>query len=541
TAGQEVFSASINLTHDAQPTSEGDLSHAARDGAASRGTNGEQDNDSNLQIDFGFFSQVDYFSIGNRVWFDNGAGGGGLNNGIMDGGETPIANVTVELYRDGNANGAPDAGELIRTDVTDAGGYYLFDQLDPGSYFVVIPASNFNVTTGVLRGLNSSQPTGVENTGVPGNGHTPNTDGDDNGINVSNPAVTGVRSGVIILTIGTPEATGETDLSGQADPGAGTRFNNNPTGWDGPGSIGRYGEDDDNSNVTIDFGFIPPLSIGNRVWLDNGAGAGVVNYNDGIQNGTEAGIGNVGLSLFFDINDDGDFLDTVGGVNEATAIRTITTDANGYYLFDGLAPGNYQVLVNAANFGAGQALANFQSSTGNTNDITTDINDNGIDDVNYLTNGIRGNTLSLRYGTQPLTPAAETDIPANNPANTTAYGANLRGRFGELDADSNLTMDFGFNNPPYSLGNRVWLDADNSGTLNGAETGIAGVTVALFDTANNPIDNPNIAGPQSYTVTTDATGHYRFDGLPAGDYVVEIAAANFPTGNPLFGLASSTG
>ncbi len=505
----------------------------AGDGANSRGRYGETDADSDLTIDFGFFKPL---SIGNRVFLDNGAGGGTTNNGIMDGTEAGIAGVRVELYRDNNSDGVPDGG-FIRFDTTDANGYYLFDRLTAGNYIVGLPASNFAVGA-ALSGMNSSQPTGTENTGVVGDPYTPNTDRDDNGINAVNPATTGVFSGTLVLTVDT-EPTGETELSGQADPGAGTRSSFSPTGWDGPNSRGRWNESDDNSNLTIDFGFILPLSIGNRVWLDNGAGGvGIEQYNDGIQNGTETGIANVALSLFFDINDDGDFLDTVNGVSEATAIRTTTTDAAGYYLFDGLAPGNYQVLVTAANFGAGQPLNGLSSSTGNTNDITTDVDDNGIDDTNYLVNGIRGNTLSLRYGTQPTT---ETDIPPNNVGNTTAYGVNLRGRSGEADADSNLTMDFGFNDAPYSLGNRVWLDSDNSGTLNGAETAIAGVTVNLLDTAGNPVDNPNITGAQNYVVTTDSNGYYRFDGLPAGNYVVEIAAANFTGANPLFGLSSSTG
>ncbi len=505
----------------------------AGDGPNSRGRYGETDANSDLTIDFGFFKPM---SIGNRVFLDNGAGGGTTNNGIMDGGEAGIAGVRVELYRDNNSDGVPD-GAFIRFDTTDANGFYLFDELTAGNYIVGLPASNFTAGTGALAGLNSSQPTGTENVGIAGNPYTPNTDRDDNGVNATNPAATGVFSGTIVLTVDT-EPTGETELSGQADPGAATRSNFSPTGWDGPNSRGRWNESDDNSNLTIDFGFIPPLSLGNRVWLDNGAGgAGIQLYNDGIQNGTEAGIANVALSLFFDINDDGDFLDA----GENVAIRTTTTNAQGYYLFDGLAPGNYQVLVTAANFGAAQPLNGLQSSTGNTADNTTDVNDNGIDDANYLVNGIRSNTVSLRYGTQPLTPADETDIPANTAPNTTAYGANLRGRNGEADADSNLTIDFGFNNPPFSLGNRVWLDTDNSGTINGVEVGIANVTVNLLDTAGNPVDNPNITGAQNYVVTTDANGYYRFDGLPAGDYVVEIAAANFTGANALSGLASSTG
>src|SRR5206468_2055670 len=73
-------------------------------------------------------------------------------------------------------------------------------------------------------------------------------------------------------------------------------------------------------------------------------------------------------------------------------------------------------------------------------------------------------------------------------------------------------------------------------------TGIANVTVNLLDTTGNPVDNPNITGAQNYVVTTDATGYYRFDDLPVGNYIVEIAASNFATTtDPLFGFTSSTG
>lgn len=71
---------------------------------------------------------------------------------------------------------------------------------------------------------------------------------------------------------------------------------------------------------------------------------------------------------------------------------------------------------------------------------------------------------------------------------------------------------------------------------------MAGVLVNLLTTAGATVDNPNLSGTQAYTALTDATGYYRFDNLPAGDYVVEIAAANFPTAaDPLFGYFSSTG
>ena len=52
-------------------------------------------------MDFGFFHP---FSIGNRVFLDDGAGGAtaNINNGIMDASELPIDGVRVEIYRDTN-------------------------------------------------------------------------------------------------------------------------------------------------------------------------------------------------------------------------------------------------------------------------------------------------------------------------------------------------------------------------------------------------------------------------------------------------------
>ena len=83
------------------------------------------------------------YSLGNRVWLDDGVGGGAADNGIQDGTEAGIANVVVNLYLDANNDGIPDGG-IIDTVTTDANGYYRFDNLTAGGYVVEIPAVNFN-------------------------------------------------------------------------------------------------------------------------------------------------------------------------------------------------------------------------------------------------------------------------------------------------------------------------------------------------------------------------------------------------------------
>ncbi len=177
TPGLEVFSRNFLLQPATEPTAEADLSANDRDGLPGqrRGVNGERNNNSDLTIDFGFFGGTDVpFSIGNHVWKDNGqtAAPGVFNyaqrnDGIRQSTEPPVVGALVRLYRDGNANGIPEAAEMIRTDITDANGFYLFDNLDPGPYFVEIPASNF-ATGQPLAGWYSSQPTGTEMLGVNG-------------------------------------------------------------------------------------------------------------------------------------------------------------------------------------------------------------------------------------------------------------------------------------------------------------------------------------------------------------------------------------
>ncbi len=96
---------------------------------------------------------------------------------------------------------------------------------------------------------------------------------------------------------------------------------------------------------------------------------------------------------------------------------------------------------------------------------------------------------------------------------------------------ASLTVDVA----TFSLGNRVWFDTDNSGTINGTEVGADGVTVQLYaaDANGNP------TGAALNTATTANGGYYRFDNLPQGDYVILIPASQFTGSGPLAGYWSS--
>ncbi|MBX2998998.1 MAG: carboxypeptidase regulatory-like domain-containing protein [Caldilineaceae bacterium] len=81
---------------------------------------------SDLDNDFGFWRTAPS-SIGDQVFIDNNG------NGIYDSGDAPLANITVTLLRD---------GEPFRTTVSGPDGSYLFNNLGPGNYTVVVDTAD---------------------------------------------------------------------------------------------------------------------------------------------------------------------------------------------------------------------------------------------------------------------------------------------------------------------------------------------------------------------------------------------------------------
>ena len=182
------------------------------------------DNQSNYSVDFGFTA----VRLGNQVWLDNGAGAN-FDNGKYDTDETPISGVDVELWADdGDGIFEPGTGDtLVKSTTTDADGNYWFLAQPNTAYFVAIAAGQPELAT-----LVSS--TGV-NGGV--------IDNDDNGApQATYASVSSVRS---VSPGGAP--TGEIDTNdgattAESEANTNTRF-----------------LPDANSDLTIDFGFLPTL------------------------------------------------------------------------------------------------------------------------------------------------------------------------------------------------------------------------------------------------------------------------------------------
>ena len=398
------------------------------------------------------------------------------NNGVIDSGEVGIDGRPVRLYRDSNNDGTPD-GAAIASTTTANGGYYLFTGLGADTYIVEVDTpTGFRSSTG---NFNAYEP-------AP-DADTVQTDNDDNGTTSGS----AVRSAPVTLRAGT-EPIGEPATPGVTDDAS-----------------------DNSANYTVDFGFFQPLSLGNLVWEDTD--------NSGTVNGAEVGINNVTVRLYRDSNNDGnrDDVDGSGSVTSADAIFTTTTNGSGSYLFTGLGADTYIVEV--------VTPAGYHTSTGQTlpapyepaPDADTNAADN--DDNGTASGGVvRSLPVTLTVGGEP------TGEPAT-PGIADATG----------DTESNLTVDFGFYKA-LSLGNLVWEDADNSGTVNGTEAGLNGVTVRLYRDSNDDGTPDDLNGSGSITTadaiattTTNGSGSYLFTGLNADTYIVEVV--------PPAGYRTSTG
>lgn len=88
-------------------------------------------------------------SLGDTVWSDNGAGTGIANNGLQDGSEVGIPNVTVTLYWDRNGNGQLDPTDpQVGVTTSNASGIYTFSNLPDGRYIVVVDSADTDIPTG---------------------------------------------------------------------------------------------------------------------------------------------------------------------------------------------------------------------------------------------------------------------------------------------------------------------------------------------------------------------------------------------------------
>ena len=344
--------------------------------------------------------------------------------------------------------------------------------------------------------------------------------------------------------------------------------------------VRTYDGPDDTASVNLDGG-----ELGNLVWLDvNGDGLGPDSPGATGGNLTEPGLPDVDLTVTW-AGPNG----TIGDGDDETFDRT--TDANGRWSTndttdpDTLIPaGNYRVQVDATTLPAGLTAtydftappdgASQTTIAENGQDLDQDFGYTGTgslgDFVWYDVNGdatqdpgepgIPGVTVQLTwsgpdgslattadnvdYGTQttgaaggytfdnlpagPYRASVTSGVPAGMAASydltPPANGVATRTLAAGEDA---ADVDFGYTGTA-SVGDTVWFDTDSDGTQGAGEPGIPDVDLDVvwwgFDGAFGGGDDVTVP------VTTDGSGTYLVDHLPAGQVRVTVDDTTLPLG-----------
>ncbi len=447
------------------------------------------------------------------VWNDSGFGGGTSGDGIRDGAEQGIPSVTVTLFTDPNGDGDPSDGVAINSQVTDANGDYLFLGLTDGSYVAVVdtatlPGSTFTQTADPDASLDNQGGGGLDNDDSnPANddiadidfGYTiPNTVfgnlWEDNDANGSQGTGENPFAGVTVNLLD----CGADTVCGNGDDGATVSATT-----DANGDYSFEDVVDGNYRVAVDTTTLPAgvtwsqtvdpdatlddrttatLSItGGNVYgpfdfAYTGTGSSDIGDTlftdwdgDGVPDIGEEGIASVTVFLYEDTNGDG----MIDPLDDALVATTVTS-ASGGYLFPDLPAGDWIVVVDGTD---------------------PDLPDSYVQSLDPDEAGI----------------CATCDGSASVTTDGTA---------------DQLDVDFAYQPSGFGqIGDTVFLDADRDGIQDAAEAGIASITVTLYEDSNN--DGLIGAGDAVVaTVETNSDGGYLFRDLPAGNYLVDVDAAD---------------
>ncbi len=450
------------------------------------------------RADFSYWRTGPY-AIGDTLFYDwDGNGTQTATN------EEGIANVTVYLYEDANGNGVVDVATdaLAGITVTATNGYYSFTNLfATNTYLVVVDRNDpdlpplYNVTADpwgakdgrsvvtITNANDFAQDFGFQPYGTGAIGDTVwrdlNADGLQSGVQETGIANVLVSlyadlngDGTYVLLKTTNTGSSGTYLFGSLPDGnyrVVVDAADAALPQDAFGNV-YYASTATSHDVTIsggstyldaDFGFAPYAAIGDTIFWD-------ANRN-GTQDYSEEGVSGVVVRLYVDANANG-FYDA-----GETLAASRTTDVNGLYLFAGLAPSNYVVVVDGA---SGPLAGAF---------LSADPDSNGL-------------------------PCEDLDVP--QPCDG-EHGRSL------VNGQNYMGADFGYIPPGAVIGDTLWIDTDDDGVRDDNESGIAYVSVVLWSN-----------GVAIATNETDGDGWYYFSNLGDGTFQVSVVGSDpdFPPG-----------
>ncbi|MFN3257496.1 MAG: SdrD B-like domain-containing protein [Ilumatobacter sp.] len=432
----------------------------------------------------------------------------GLSDGTTDDGIdfgfTTGGSISGTVLLDQNANGTGDVGEpglggirvvltgpdgLERETFTDDDGNYTFPGLSAGEYIVTVDESTLPGGVSITFDSDGND-----------DGSTPVTLGDDED-----------RENVDFGYVGEGEIGGtiflDLDGNGTQDPGEPSVPGQTVT-VTSAGPDGQLGTDDDVvlTTTTDDGGdyLVDGLPDGEYAVTVGPGGLADAADNTADPDGVLDGTTTVTLGP-----DDGrSQTDEDFGYRGDNSIGdTVYLDANGNGVDDGAA---IDPRVPDATITVTWAGVDGLPGTDDDIEFTTTTDDNGEYGVSNLPDGTYTVVLdptSLPTGTAPL----------NDPDDGAPDGVSvveLSG--GTIDDD----QDFGVGGLGV-IGDSVWLDLDGDGVRDLGEPGLAGATVTA--TLLGADGEPGGGDDQVFTTTVDESGNYLFEGLPAGDYIVEVS------------------
>ncbi|HVG10269.1 MAG TPA: SdrD B-like domain-containing protein [Thermoanaerobaculia bacterium] len=412
------------------------------DGKASVTTNGTA---AVATVDFGY-RPIGFGSIGDYVW--NDANG----NGLQDGSEHGLLNITVTLYEDSNGNGVIDAADaVVGTAITDSAGSYHFYNLPVRSYLVDVDQTDAQIPTDaygnryILSGgtdplavsLAANQQLTTADFGFgPGATIGDRVYRDDNGDGTqaaNEPGINNVtvqlyrdNDGNKVFSVG--DTLVATQVTATVNGNAGTyQFTGltpgnyvvrvDSTDVDLPGTNWTADPDatlDGQHGITLsasqdvvfaDFGVRPPNVLGDRVWNDEDG--------DGVQDATEPGIAGVVVSLFSR---------PLGSTGAYALVTTVTTDTDGAFTFGNLAAAQYRLDLSTAT-----ALTGYNATYEKDAGVCPPGTCNRVTDITIPLAGLTDLTLDFGFR-QParLTIDKDTTTPTVNPGGQAIYTIEVR-------------------------------------------------------------------------------------------------------------------
>ncbi|GHC41381.1 hypothetical protein GCM10007100_02650 [Roseibacillus persicicus] len=422
-------------------------------------------------------------------------------------GNVAIESVELALFTDPNGDGDPSDGVQVGTATTLADGSYTFTGVSVGNYVVVetqpsgllsvrdydgstpgddvanieigdewIPVSVTAGETDTLNNFIEAQPAVISGTVLADTDNDGFGDEPIEGVVITLTSDTGdpidadgdAGNGVQLVTA-TTASDGSYSFPNVLFGDYGVQ-ETQPTGFDSvsDGDTTTPGDDAANTDTLDDFipvSVLPGETDDGNDFVEEAPGSisGTVLADTDNDDAGDTAIEGVVLTLKDAAGNDIDSDPVASGVQPTTT----TTDETGAYSFNGLTPGDYQVVETQP--------SGFDS----------------VSDVDGANNDVVGD---------------------ETPISVTAGNENSGNDFVEEEQGS--------------ISGTVLADTDDDDL---GDTAIEGVVLTLKDAAGNDIDSdPVAAGVQPTTTTTDENGSYTFAGLPVGDYqVVETQPSGF--------------